>query len=174
MNSCRQPSPLFRGVVLLAGLATAAGCGGDTENGRAGGSSAGGEYSVEDNTNAPPPNERGSGTIGLRIQQPTTPEGTGPGPVPPSRGERSGSGTSPEDPIGACGPGDSYAYVAQEFQCPGGGNPLAGDVNAGQGARVGNVGANSTGHIIDLYRVPCPDGPVDVYVDMYMCPGGVM
>ena len=34
----------------------------------------------------------------------------------------------------------------------------------------GNVGANETGHVIDLYIVPCPSGEVSVYVDMYGCP----
>ncbi|MEQ9646555.1 MAG: hypothetical protein RLO52_13800 [Sandaracinaceae bacterium] len=60
--------------------------------------------------------------------------------------------------------------VASEVQCPGVGNPLGGDPEAGQQARVGNVGANGSGHIIDLYRVPCPSGPLEVYVDLYGCP----
>jgi hypothetical protein len=67
---------------------------------------------------------------------------------------------------------ESYVYVASEFRCAGGTNPLGGDPRAGAAARVGNVGPNSSGHIIDLYRVPCPEGPRDVYVDMYGCPGG--
>jgi hypothetical protein len=118
------------------------------------------EWSVARNTNAPPPQE---------------PEQT-PLPEPPPDDEqeqwtgRHGSGSSAEDPVTACGPGDSYSFVAREFRCPGGGNPLGGDPRAGAQSRVGNVGANSTGHIIDLYRVPCPTGPVDIYVDMYGCP----
>lgn len=81
-----------------------------------------------------------------------------------------GVGMDPEHPVPACGPGDSYDYVASRFRCPDGTNPLGGDPRAGQMARLGNVGANSTGHIIDVYRVPCASGPIDVYVDMYGCP----
>lgn len=76
-----------------------------------------------------------------------------------------------ETPVLRCGAKDSYVYVASEFKCPDGGNPLGGDVMAGAKSRVGNVGANSTGHIIDLYEVPCASGPHRVYVDMYGCPG---
>lgn len=113
----------------------------------------GGEVVIADgsNTNAPPPEQP------PMEQQTTWPN-------------RTGSGQSAEDPVSACGPADSYAFVAGEFQCPGGGNPLGGDPQAGAQSRQGNVGANSTGHIIDHYQVPCPSGPVDVYVDMYGCP----
>lgn len=116
---------------------------------------AGGEVSIEANTNAPPP-VSGQMQTGDRAQS--------------GYSGRSGSGRTQEDPVMACGPRDSYAFVAGELQCPEGGNPLGGDAQAGAAARVGNVGANSTGHIIDLYRVPCGSGPVDVYVDMYGCP----
>jgi hypothetical protein len=92
------------------------------------------------------------------------------GPIAQNQSQRRGSGASIEDPISACGPRDSYTYVASEFKCPGGTNPLGGDPSLGQQARVGNVGANTTGHIIDLYRIECPNGPVEVYVDMYGCP----
>lgn len=137
-------------MLLLSALCVA--CGAPSEQ-RAGAQTSGGELSVAENTNAPPPE--------LPPQtEPPRPEG----------GARAGSGQTAEDPVMACGPADSYRYVAAEFECPGGGNPLDGDPNAGARARVGNVGANSTGHIIDLYRVPCPSGPVDVYVDMYGCP----
>lgn len=81
-----------------------------------------------------------------------------------------GVGMDPEHPVPACGPLDSYEYVASRFRCPDGTNPLGGDPRAGQASRLGNVGANSSGHIIDVYRVPCASGPVDVYVDMYGCP----
>jgi len=76
-----------------------------------------------------------------------------------------------ETPVLRCGPKDSYVYVAKEFKCPDGGNPLGGNPQAGAAARIGNVGANSTGHIIDLYEVPCASGPRRVYVDMYGCKG---
>ncbi|MBN8615532.1 MAG: hypothetical protein J0L92_33360 [Deltaproteobacteria bacterium] len=81
-----------------------------------------------------------------------------------------GVGMDAEHPVPACGPQDSYDYVATRFRCPDGTNPLGGDPRAGQMSRLGNVGANSTGHIIDVYRVPCASGPIDVYVDMYGCP----
>jgi hypothetical protein len=82
-----------------------------------------------------------------------------------------GMGYDLEHPIPACGPGDSYQIVAS-YVCADGSVPLGGDPGAGGGARVGNVGANSTGHIIDLYEVPCPTGPVQLFVDMYACGGG--
>jgi hypothetical protein len=87
----------------------------------------------------------------------------------PAVAER-GVGMDPEHPVPACGPLDSYEYVASRFRCPDGTNPLGGDPRAGQASRLGNVGANSSGHIIDVYRAPCASGPVDVYVDMYGCP----
>lgn len=114
----------------------------------------GGEMTVAENTNAPAPEP--------------APEAA-PSERAPGWPGRTGSGRTADDPVGACGPGDSYAFVANEFRCPDGVNPLAGDPAAGARARVGNVGANATGHIIDLYRVPCATGPVDVYVDMYGC-----
>lgn len=81
-----------------------------------------------------------------------------------------GMGYDSEHPIGACGTGDSYQIVAS-YVCPDGSMPLSGDASAGAAARLGNVGANSTGHIIDLYEVPCPTGAVQLYVDMYACGG---
>ncbi|MDQ3035853.1 MAG: hypothetical protein M3Y87_25845, partial [Myxococcota bacterium] len=74
-------------------------------------------------------------------------------------------------------------YVARDFQCPGGSNPLGGDPAAGAAARSGSVGQHTvtgpgTGdpmmdmHVVDLYEVPCPSGPVQVYVCMYHCAPG--
>lgn len=87
-----------------------------------------------------------------------------------------------EHPVPRCGAMESYLFVAQEFQCPGGGNPLGGDPRAGAGARRGNVGPHAhaaTGgdpmlesHIVDLYEIPCPSGPAQVYVCLYHCPPG--
>jgi hypothetical protein len=68
-----------------------------------------------------------------------------------------------------CGPRESYRYIAQEFQCPGGGNPLHGDLEEAQRSRLGALDHPSNGHIVDMYRVPCPAGNVDVFVDMYGC-----
>lgn len=95
-------------------------------------------------------------------QQTAGGQGSSPGTAP------SGSGTSREDPVAVCGPVESYRYVS-EYRCPDGSQPLGEDAAAGQRSRVGNVGANATGHVIDRYRVPCPREPVDVYIDMYAC-----
>lgn len=99
--------------------------------------------------------------------------------APPTGGETPSPGSggvvevnTKETPVMRCGPMDSYVYVAKEFKCADGNNPLGGNPKAGAASRVGNVGANSTGHIIDLYEVPCPEGPKHVYVDMYGCPNG--
>lgn len=80
-----------------------------------------------------------------------------------------GAGSDKENPVMRCGPGDSYVFVSA-YECKDGTRPLGGDPRAGGAARKGNVGANSKGHIIDLYVIPCSDGPVEVYVDMYGCP----
>lgn len=143
---------------LTGTLCVACGGGAAASSGAASGDTT--ARSVADNTNAPPPERYEPPPVN---PAPATQQGAPTGP-------RAGSGTSREDPVMACGPADSYAYVAQQFRCPDGTNPLGGDPAAGRDARVGNVGANSSGHIIDLYRVPCAGGPVDVYVDMYGCP----
>jgi hypothetical protein len=80
-----------------------------------------------------------------------------------------GPGTA-QAPIPRCGPGDSYRYVADEFRCPGGGNPFRGDLAAAARARSGSLGPTERGHMIDVYEVPCPRGHVEVFVDMYGCP----
>jgi hypothetical protein len=80
-----------------------------------------------------------------------------------------GAGGSLKSPVPRCGPRDSYHYVASEFRCPGGGNPLEGDASAAARLRAGSVGPDARGHMIDVYEVPCPSGKVDVYVDMYGC-----
>ena len=69
-----------------------------------------------------------------------------------------------------CGPRDSYAYVAQRFRCPDGTNPLGGDLRRGAEVREGSMEAPKGNHILDKYNVPCADGVVELYVDMYGCP----
>lgn len=140
-----------RALILAIALA---GCGPSATDG--GSATAGGEApNVNANQNAPPPEPYRS------TEQPTD---RGSGTVAPT----SGSGRSHEDAVAVCGPVESYRYVA-EVRCPDGSQPLGGDPAAGQRARVGNVGPNATGHIIDLYHVPCPGGDVEVFVDMYGC-----
>jgi hypothetical protein len=97
---------------------------------------------------------------------------TAPTPPPPPPPSGPVEVNDKEHPVMRCGAKDSYYYVATEFKCADGSNPLGGETMAGAKARVGNVGANSTGHIIDLYEVPCPEGAKRVYVDMYGCPAG--
>jgi len=77
-------------------------------------------------------------------------------------------GKDKETPVLRCGPLDSYQFVSKHI-CADGSRPLGGDPALGRKARVGNVGANGTGHIIDHYVVPCPEGEVSIYVDMYGC-----
>ena len=65
-----------------------------------------------------------------------------------------------------------YAFVGG-WHCADGSVPLGGSPEAGAAARVGNVGSGPDGHIVDLYRVPCSTGPVDLYVDGYHCGAAV-
>jgi hypothetical protein len=80
------------------------------------------------------------------------------------------AGLDKENPVVRCGPRDSYVYVASEFRCADGTNPLAGDRRAAARTRKGNAGRNSRGHVVDIYLVPCPEGPRRVFVSMYGCP----
>lgn len=81
----------------------------------------------------------------------------------------SGRGGSKETPVAACGAASSYDYIASDVVCGDGKSPFAGDLRAAMHARVGNVGPNEQMHVIDLYEVPCPEGPKQVFVDMYDC-----
>ena len=94
-----------------------------------------------------------------------------------------GLGQDSEHPVPVCGALESYLYVARDYRCPGGGNPLGGDPRRGQAARRGNVGPHShppsasaepflDAHIVDLYEIPCPTGPQELYVCLYHCPPG--
>jgi hypothetical protein len=78
-------------------------------------------------------------------------------------------GSSLDKPMLVCGPRESYRYVAQEFQCPRGGNPLDGDLELARESRLGALDHPTTSHIVDVYRVPCPGGDVELFVDMYGC-----
>ena len=59
-----------------------------------------------------------------------------------------------------------------------GSTPLHGDPHAGAAARLGSSGSHQEGggiedsHIVDIYEVPCPSGPVTLYVCLYHCPPG--
>ncbi len=78
-------------------------------------------------------------------------------------------GTSKETPAPTCGATHSYDYIASDILCEDGRSPFLGDLRAAMGTRSGSVGAGPSGHIIDLYEVPCPEGVKEVYVDMYDC-----
>lgn len=107
----------------------------------------------------------------------------GPGGVSggePATGVRANAyavGRSFDNPLPVCGAGESYIAVSQ-WQCADGSMPLGGDPGAGQNARQGSMGPHQEGtsimdsHIVDLYSVPCPEGPVEVYVCLYHCAEG--
>lgn len=96
--------------------------------------------------------------------------GTKPAPAAPAaEPEHALPGGSLTRPIVRCGPRDSYTWVAREFRCSDGNNPFGGDVRAAARARSGAQQSPETGHPVDTYEVPCSDGPVTVYVDMYGC-----
>lgn len=76
--------------------------------------------------------------------------------------------TSKEDPAQQCGALRSYRFLAS-LSCDDGSSPLA-DAKAAQRARSGNVGPGGRcGNVVDVYRVHCPEGDYDVFVDMYWC-----
>lgn len=185
---------------LALALVSAAGCGG--AGGASGGTtaeSAGGEESASAGASA---NQQGSasadpsatagagGSESAGTRAPTQADVLGRGGyggagygVGGGAGGQGLIGADREHPVPTCGPEESYLYVARDFVCPGGGNPLGGDPSAGAAARDGNVGPHHyTGprsgdpmldaHIVDLYTVPCPSGPVQVYVCMYHCAPG--
>lgn len=142
-----RPTPIL--AILLAAC-------GPTASGGGAGTSGEGARAVAENQNAPAPEPY--------LSRRTTKQGG-------SSGAARGSGATPEDAVVVCGPVESYRYVAQH-RCADRTQPLHGDPAMGRRARVGNVGENSTGHVIDHYRVPCASGDVEVFVDMYGCSGG--
>jgi hypothetical protein len=79
-------------------------------------------------------------------------------------------GRTAESPVVTCGPGDSYAYIAQRFRCADGKNPFGGDSKRAAASRRGSMAAPQGIHMIDIYDVPCSAGKTAVYVDMYGCP----
>lgn len=78
-------------------------------------------------------------------------------------------GSSKETPAPTCGPTHSYDYIASDILCDDGRSPFLGDLRAAMGTRSGSVGTGPSGHVIDLYEVPCPEGVKQIYVDMYDC-----
>lgn len=77
-------------------------------------------------------------------------------------------GMSKEHPLPTCGTTGSYITVA-DAACADGSRPLDGDIQRAIESRQGNVGPNPDQHIIDLYVLTCPEGAMNLYVDMYGC-----
>ena len=76
--------------------------------------------------------------------------------------------TTKELPIEVCGVKGELGWLV-ETTCDDGSRAFASPQEA-HGSRTGSVGSGGRcGHVVDLYRVPCPEGPYDVYMDMYMC-----
>ena len=87
--------------------------------------------------------------------------------------------SSQEDPLRACGALESYHLVAG-YRCRDGSVPLRGDPQLGSDARLGSSSSHQpsapgdflSSHIVDVYEVPCPGGPEQVFVCLYHCPVG--
>ncbi|WAS91152.1 hypothetical protein [Nannocystis punicea] len=88
--------------------------------------------------------------------------------VRPPASAASPPGSSKEHPLPTCDTNGSYVAVA-DAECEDGSRPFDGDLSSGKRARRGSVGTNKDGHIVDLYEVPCPEGPKEIFVDMYAC-----
>lgn len=86
-------------------------------------------------------------------------------------------GATFEHPLETCGAMEGYVAVSR-FVCSGGEVPLQGNPELGAHARLGSSGSHMRGssfmdsHIVDIYQVPCADGPVQVYVCLYHCAPG--
>ena len=87
------------------------------------------------------------------------------------------SGASFEHPLETCGAMEGYTAISR-FVCADGEMPLHGNPELGAGARLGSSRPHVEGtsimdsHIVDIYRVPCASGPVEVFVCLYHCDGG--
>jgi hypothetical protein len=76
--------------------------------------------------------------------------------------------TTKELPIEVCGTDRQLEFLTR-VTCDDGSHPFA-HTDAAHRARVGSVGPGGRcGSIIDRYRVPCPEGTYDVFMDLYMC-----
>lgn len=77
--------------------------------------------------------------------------------------------TSKAEPAEACGV-EGQIELLMRLTCADGANPF-GSFGEAHGSRAGNVGpGGACGHIIDLYRVPCPEQTYEVFIDLYVCP----
>jgi len=76
--------------------------------------------------------------------------------------------TSKEQPIEVCSVRGQLQWLLQA-QCADGSSPFT-DAQTAHNARVSNVGPGGRCEsVIDLYEVTCPEGTIEVYMDLYMC-----
>lgn len=77
--------------------------------------------------------------------------------------------TTRAEPVEVCGiPAENQWLV--DTACDDGSHPFKSTGEA-EGSRAGNVGeAGRCGSIVDLYKVKCPEGSYDIYLDGYVCP----
>ena len=101
--------------------------------------------------------------VGACASAPSAPPASGP-PAPVA----APPGLSPETAVQVCGPRASYEYVATAPTCADGTNPFDGDVEIARAARIRTV-TSDKGITVDVYRVPCPEGPLALHIDMYEC-----
>jgi hypothetical protein len=105
--------------------------------------------------------------------EPETPDENALALLGPGDARRRVPGASASKPIESCGARQSYDYVARRFRCEDGENPFDGNWRAAASHRLGSTAARRRdGHRVDVYEVPCEDGPVHVFVDMYSCRSG--
>lgn len=77
--------------------------------------------------------------------------------------------SSREAPIERCTMQDEGHWLGT-LTCADGSHPIK-DAWEAEHARVGNVGPGGRcGSIVDHYRVPCPEGATDIFIDAYVCP----
>ncbi len=75
-------------------------------------------------------------------------------------------------PVRLCGTSMEQAYLAS-LLCDGeSGAPPFADPFAAASAPRETVAGRWLGRPVDRYRVPCPSGPVDLYLSPYACDGG--
>lgn len=99
------------------------------------------------------------------------------GAAGPGAHDKSAPGATLNNPLVTCGARASYERVAA-FKCATGETPFSGDLESARTSRKGALKSPKSGHMVDIYEVPCPGGTESVYVDLYGCgtpepkPGG--
>jgi hypothetical protein len=109
--------------------------------------------------------------VGACASTPAAPPVPGPPATAAAPSSAPPLGRSPATAIPACGPGASYEYVSTAAKCADGTNPFDGDISLARAARTRSA-PSGKGTTVDIYRVPCPEGPIELHVDMYQCKPG--